>query len=240
MEVHHHAHHEGKKNWKSYVQEFLMLFLAVFCGFLAEYQLEHMIEKERGKQYIRSFYSDLIEDTTTITTSINDFEAKLVAFNKCKTCYDSLNIQYYPGTCMLELFNNSYGYIDLVTSDQTLLQLKNAGGFRLLNKEDADSILLYDKKIRAYLMIETTGFQQKQYEIRVLMAELRNYGEIGQKVFTNDKKLLNKYFNTLKAYERYCFGQLLRLKELKQQANSILGYFKTKYNFEYINKSKKS
>ena len=239
MEVHAHTHtatdpdiQRGKKKWTHYFWEFLMLFLAVFCGFLAEYQLEHKIEKERGKQYIHSFYADLVEDTTTITNSIKDFEAKLFVFSNSKACYDSLSNQNYPGTCMLELFLFSRGYIDLVTSDQTLLQLKNAGGFRLLSKVDADSILLYDKKIRAYMMVETTGFQQKQIEIRVLMEELLNYGGTEQKIFTDDKKLLNKYFNSLRAYESYCFSLLRRLKDLKQKANGIIEYFKTKYDFE--------
>ena len=231
MEVHAHTH-TPRKNWTHYFWEFIMLFLAVFCGFLAEYQLEHKIEKERGKQYIRSFYADLIEDTTTITNSINDYETKIIAFKKAKICYDSLNNQHYSGACMLELFSFCKGYIDLVTSDQTLLQLKNAGGFRLLSKEDVDSILHYDKRVRAYLMVETTGFQQKQIEIRVLMEELQNYGDTEQKVFTDDKKLLNRYFNCLRFYEGYCSALLSRLKGLKQKAKRIIAYFKTKYDFK--------
>ena len=230
MEVHAHTHTPRKK-WTHYFWEFTMLFLAVFCGFLAEYQLEHKIEKERGKQYIRSFYADLIEDTTTITTSINDYETKLIVFDKGRICYDSLNNQNYTGACMLELFSASRGYIDLVNSDQTLLQLKNAGGFRLLSKADADSILHYDKQIRAYLMVETTGFQQKQIEIRVLIEELLNYGNTEQKVFTDDKKLLNRFFNCLRTYEFYCFSLHRRLKDIKQKAIGLIAYFKTKYNF---------
>jgi hypothetical protein len=63
MEVHTHAHTPGKK-WTHYFWEFLMLFLAVFAGFLAENQREHIIEKKREKQYIRSLWQDLQEDTT--------------------------------------------------------------------------------------------------------------------------------------------------------------------------------
>ena len=138
---------------------------------------------------------------------------------------------------MLKLFNLSSGFVDLVPSDQTLQQLKNAGGFRLLDKEDADSIMLYDQQVRLYLKAETTGFQQKQYEIRTLQEQLLNYGSgIGAQtatlMFTDDKKLLNRYFNALSGYRDFCYLQSGFLKKLKQEASSLLTYFKDKYHFK--------
>ena len=236
MEVHHHSH-TARKKWTHYFWEFSMLFLAVFCGFFAEYQLEHKIEKERGKQYILSFYADLISDTATLETSIKDYETKLSVIKNSRKCYDSLSIKGYPGDCMLELFNSSDGFIDLVTADQTLQQLKNAGGFRLLSKEDADSILSYDQQIRLYIKAETTGFQQKQYEIRQLMEQLLNYGSDVEdrtsiKIFIDDKKIVNRYFNSLFNYEAFCSFQCDFQKRLKQKASGMIEYFKTKYHLK--------
>ena len=109
MEVHHHAHHEGKKNWKSYFWEFLMLFLAVFCGFLAEYQLEHKIEGERGKQYIHSFYEDLVHDTARFSVIISDFQNKKTALGSIFFCFDSLKLNIKSTDCLENLYINSKG-----------------------------------------------------------------------------------------------------------------------------------
>jgi len=66
MEVHHHGHHGGKKNWKSYFWEFLMLFLAVTLGFFVENQREHYIEHVRAKEFAKTLFKDLQNDTTLI------------------------------------------------------------------------------------------------------------------------------------------------------------------------------
>jgi hypothetical protein len=241
MEVHHHSHgHHGKKKWTHYFWEFLMLFLAVFCGFLAEYQLEHKIEKDRARQYLRSFYADLANDTASISASIADFNTKLSVLGNCRECYDSLMTKNYSGGCATNLVLHSVGFRDFIQSDQTLQQLKNAGGLRLLKKQDADSILLYDKQVRSYILFETTGFQQRQNELRLVMDQLLNYEEsqlsapeLPKAVFyLDDKKLLNRYFNVLSTYAIYCMLLTNELTRLKQEAVGLLTYFKNKYHYK--------
>jgi len=173
MEVHAHSHTERKK-FTHYLWEFLMLFLAVFCGFLAEYTLEHKIEKEKARQYIHSFYDDLSADTSEFSYLIAGYEWSIDALKSRRECYDSIK-KDPTCKCLVSLFDHSFGFPDLINADQTLLQLKNAGGLRLLNKEDADSILLYDKKIRIYIKNETTGFQETQTDIRNFIHSLLNY-----------------------------------------------------------------
>ena len=134
MEVHHHAHHgHEKKTWKNYFWEFLMLFLAVFCGFLAEYQLEHKIESDRGKQYTYSFYEDMITDSSHFNNLISSFQIKLSAFQNMSPCYDSLLSDHPPKNCLNTLYLNSRSFQDMINTDRTLMQLKNAGGLRLLS-----------------------------------------------------------------------------------------------------------
>jgi hypothetical protein len=245
MEVHHHAHlasggtHTKRKKWTHYFWEFLMLFLAVFCGFLAEYQLEHTIEKDRARQYLRSFYADLENDTASVSASIAAFNAKLSALGNCRECYDSLMMKNYSGGCIANLVLHSVGFRDFIQSDQTLQQLKNAGGLRLLKKQDADSILLYDKQVRSYILFETTGFQQRQNELRLVMDQLINYeegrlspGESMKPLFyMDDKKLINRYFNVLNSYAIYCMLLTNNLIQLKQEATGLLTYFKNKYHY---------
>jgi len=66
MEVHHHGHVHHNKKWKDYLFQFFMLFLAVFCGMLSEYLLEHIVEHNKEEQYIKSFISNIKDDTATL------------------------------------------------------------------------------------------------------------------------------------------------------------------------------
>jgi hypothetical protein len=217
-----------------------MLFLAVFCGFLAEYQLEHRIEKERAKQYIRSFYEDLKADTAEFSRLINIYSASAAVLEKRKDCYESIQKNKDSDDCLVDLFDNSSGFADLITADQTLLQLKNAGGFRLLDKKDTDSILFYDKMVRTYTKEETTGFQQNQYFIRQLIFSLRNYEWVPEQnettgrpvLFSRNKELLNTYFNALNRYVRVSQRLLSLLLALKQKATDLIQYFNNKYQLK--------
>ena len=239
MEVHTHTH-TARKKWTHYFWEFLMLFLAVFCGFLAEYQLEHKIEKERGMQYIRSFYNDLKTDTAEFSRIIRLNEEKLAALQKRNACYDSLPLQmkaYNP--CITELMNHSSGFPDLVNADQTLLQLKNAGGLRLIKQADADSILAYDRMIREYIKGETTGQQENQYRIRDIINSLISYKNLkldkedpSVPFLVPDMQMINKFFVMLDSYYYTCRNTTRTLKRIKQKATGLIEYFKDKYDME--------
>ena len=247
MEVHAHTHtspaHGGtnRKKWTHYLWEFLMLFLAVFCGFLAEYQLEHKIEKDRAKQYVRSFYNDLKTDTAEFARLIVVYERKMDAFSKRDECFDSLSSHkqsYNP--CIGILIRNASGFPDMVNADQTLLQLKNAGGLRLLSQADADSILDYDKQVRVFLRFESTGFQERQYQMREFFYSILNYKNIKLKepdptvplLNTNDPEKINKLFVELNEYAWASLSHLESLKQLNRKAAGLIDYFKDKYHYE--------
>ena len=143
MEVHAHTHTPRKK-WSHYFWEFLMLFLAVFCGFLAEYQLEHVIEHQREKQFMKSMAEDLEKDiqllkdeSQLVMEQFNGLDSIVQIINEgtlgkseVRTMYNLQRKFLYPLT--LELIN------------RTEIQLKNAGGMRLIrNKQVSDSIINY-------------------------------------------------------------------------------------------------
>jgi hypothetical protein len=240
MEVHAHTHTPRKK-WTHYVWEFLMLFLAVFCGFLAEYQLEHKIEKERGHEYIRSFYEDLKADTASYNNYIQHIEVKLAILRGATLCYDSLARQKKANTpCLADLMEAASGFEDVITEDRTLIQLKNAGGLRLLKKEDADSILRYDRLVRIYTKGETTGYQETQYKLRDMIVSLTNYANFmpaqdqGKTplLYKKDPELINRFFVFLRNYSIATFNNKESLKVLRQKAISLIKYFKTEYHFQ--------
>ena len=240
MEVHAHTHTPRKK-WTHYLWEFLMLFLAVFCGFLAEYQLEHKIEKERGRQYIRSFYNDLKTDTAEFARLLVIYDRKKSAFSIRNECFDSLSANTkINNTCLRNLIREVNGFPDMVNADQTLLQLKNAGGLRLLAQADADSILDYDKQIRLFLKYETTGFQERQYRIRDFLYANLNYKSLRLKVpdqnlaifSNNDPEKFNTFFVMLNEYAFASNGHLQSLKQITGKATGLINYFKNKYHFD--------
>ena len=171
MEVHHHSHTERKK-WTHYFWEFLMLFLAVFCGFLAENQREHYIEKKREKKYMISLIKDLEQDLFNIDRVSegkrggilrNDSLFQLLSAGDLST--QTAHI-YYLGR-----FASLRGYF--YPTDGTLQQLRNAGGFRLIQKRDiVDSLQDYENLCRG---IATA---QELEEV-----ELRDYKEIAARIF---------------------------------------------------------
>jgi hypothetical protein len=239
MEVHAHTHTPRKK-WTHYLWEFLMLFLAVFCGFLAEYQLEHKVEQEKGKQYIKSFYEDLVTDSSHFNNLISRFQAKLSILKNMSSCYDSLLSDRPPINCLTTIVRNSLDFPDMVYTDRTLQQLKNAGGLRLLKAADADSILLYDNLLRAYKIAETSGFQEVQSEVRNTFYSLVNYESwkdtlTTSRVFTlygNNKELLNRYFNQLRMYFVWSRARMNDLQKLKKRNAELIDFFKKKNHFQ--------
>ncbi|MEO7982474.1 MAG: hypothetical protein ABI688_00200 [Bacteroidota bacterium] len=251
MEVHHHPH-TARKRWTHYFWEFLMLFLAVFCGFLAENIREHKIEKHRAAQYISSLYEDLKNDTTRINNLIKYDEEKIAALNLMYNCYDTVFQNLKATTCMGILLKNSRSNRGFVLTDRTLKQLANAGGYRLLDKEDADSIITYENMYKGYLDFQTTVFQQAQDNIRNTLNQLASFKVIapvqlttavlgadttseklnGPLLFNDDRLLLNKWFNELAMYLRTTNGQRNSVRNIKDKAVSLLRYYKAKYHLE--------
>ena len=251
MEVHAHSHTPRKK-WTHYLWEFLMLFLAVFCGFLAENFREHQVEKERGKQYIQSLYEDLQADTTRLGLLISSDKNKIAGLNNMMTCYDTVTKNLKSTSCMGLLIKHSKTNAAFQLTDRTLRQLANAGGFRLLNKEDADSILGYESSYRRYQNFESTVFQSAQDNVRNTLDELADFrvnapvqnfttslgidtasGKLqGPLLFTNNRVLLNKWFNELALYLRVTNGQLNILSGLKDKATGLIQYYKNKHHFD--------
>ena len=143
MEVHQHTHTPRKK-WTHYFWEFLMLFLAVFCGFLAEYQLEHTIENNREKQFMKSMVEDLEKDIELLKA-----ESQLVMeqFNGLDSIVQIINEETFGKSAVRKMYNLQRRFLYPLTLElinRTEIQLKNAGGMRLIrNKEVSDSIINY-------------------------------------------------------------------------------------------------
>ena len=143
MEVHAHAHTPRKK-WTHYFWEFLMLFLAVFCGFLAEYQLEHTIEHNREKQFMKSLVEDIEKDIQLLKV---ETQSVMVQFNALDSIVEIINEGTLGKSEVKKMYALQRKFLTPLTLElinRTEIQLKNAGGMRLIrNKEVSDSIINY-------------------------------------------------------------------------------------------------
>jgi hypothetical protein len=149
MEVHHHTASPGKK-WTHYLWEFLMLFLAVFCGFLAENFREKQVENHREKQFIRSLYNDIKGDTANLSRIIANRTAREADLDSTFELLNGSATKEHTGQIYMHAITISRTLVyRFVPNDGTMQQLKNAGGMRLIRKNEVvDSITRYDATIR--------------------------------------------------------------------------------------------
>lgn len=248
MEVHHHAH-TNRQKWTHYLWEFLMLFLAVYLGFLVENIREHRVEHKRADKYIESFYEDLKTDTAKLGRIIRFETMKIQHLSRYRSCYDSLLLNKNPASFLViiknTLFNNGFG-----PEQRTILQLANAGGYRMLKKEDADSITSYVQRCNVIEDYESTAYQQVQDNLRNLFNQLIDFpanaslnknlqdqpSPDADSLFTpfirpGSKPLLDEYFNTLLLYIRVIVNHRNMMRRVNEKAGILIEYFKRKYNF---------
>jgi len=147
MEVHHHGHVHHNKKWKDYLFQFFMLFLAVFCGMLSEYLLEHIVEHNKEEQYIKSFISNIKDDTATLRMYIKVGKDKekgldsLLAVSKGNINAPENRPLFYKWS-----LKTLFTIPTFISNDATSIQLRNSGGYRLIQKRGvADSLTAYDQ-----------------------------------------------------------------------------------------------
>jgi hypothetical protein len=250
MEVHHHPDlHHKRKNFREYFLEFLMIFLAVTMGFIAENIREYITDGQKEKQYVFSLYEDLQADTAKLTFLINYDEEKINVLSHMNSCYDTVSKNLKGTSCMGALVKYSKTNRTFQLTDRTLRQLANAGGFRLLSKEDADSILVYESMYRQYDDFQRTIFQGAQDNVRSTLNLLADFkvnfplqnpapwwGKdttssdlSGPFLFSNDRVLLNKWFNELALYLRITKAQRNLLADLKDEATQLMAFYKNNH-----------
>src|SRR5664279_1231836 len=144
MEVHHHPDlHHKPKPWKEYLLEGLMIFIAVTMGFFAESLREHIGDKEKEHKYIIGLVRDLKLDTAAASSMIileNDLLSHIKSALQIPTGkLKDINTQDTFYFHFLHFFIYDW---EFQRNDNTLVQLKNEGGFSIIQQEGvADSII---------------------------------------------------------------------------------------------------
>ena len=246
METHaHHLHKVPDHGWKHYLFEFFMLFLAITLGFFVENIREHHVETIREKQFMKSLIADLENDTLILRehvahlkSGIAMMDSMIVLLSNPALLPTNTGLLYYFGRLSPRL-------ITLSINTRTFEQLKNSGGFRLV--EDIST----SNKIMTYY--ETLPLIRQLEEI--YQREFDNYKMIAAKVFSptvlkamegpnheiiratnnpvlssNDDQLLRE----LAVFSVYMNGSrrgILSLEEsLARSSNELIKYLKEEYH----------
>ncbi|MFS8082719.1 MAG: hypothetical protein ACMG51_04645 [Ginsengibacter sp.] len=246
MEVHHPPHPSHKKKWTEYLLEFFMLFLAVFLGFLAESKREQMVEKHRETEYMHLLLQDLKQDSSRFNTNINYNKQDLAMIDSAINMLNSFQITdsiskalYYS-----HLVNPYFGI--LVFNQRTISQLKTAGGFRLISRQDVS-----DKIIQYYDAIENAEWLRQE-----VLSALKDDRASGYYIFndnlikeynldsatnimrsskkflllTNDKKVLIPYANKLKMRHDWLVSYNGNLINLQKKCKQLIDLVNKEYH----------
>jgi len=247
MEVHHHAH-TARKKWTHYFWEFLMLFLAVTLGFFVENQREHYIEHKREKQYIQSFYEDLTADE-------QDFELSITYLKAQARDADSLQILMKNITTK-QPANRVYMYLREITrssagllfpNDRTIVQLRNAGGMRLIkNKSVSDSMVGYYRTVGIIQFLSDNALDNKK-SLREKYMPLLNAGDFSKIVDSTsrilnpveilylrsaDPDIINNCLIEVDRIKAINSTLAIRMHNLKEKAGRIKDFIKQEYNLK--------
>mgnify|MGYP000396733346 CR=1 FL=1 len=255
MEVHHHSHHP--KKWKEYISEFLMLFIAVFAGFLAESYLEYRAERHKEHDYLVSLVTDLKMDSTDMSYKMKNMEELVDTSN---SIIIMLAKQKISKENIYRLYNNTV-YLEskdcfLHFANGTIDQLRNAGGFRLIqNKEINDLIKDYivdqgrlnlqtelfrtewnnSKHQRLNLfycdIIYPEGVTFEEMKWVVNQNELENRkNETGGYFLSKDKNDFYKYSNSINSQKGYLIIYQIMTKLQKEKASKLIKLIEEEIN----------
>jgi hypothetical protein len=254
MEVHHHTHtpdpdsHRGRKKWTHYFWEFFMLFLAVTLGFFVENQREHFIEHKSEKQYIQSFYEDLTADE-------NDLEHNIQYLRQQMQDADSLQILLKDAT-KKQPANQIYMYLREITrssdallypNDRTIVQLRNAGGMRLIkNKSVSDSMVGYYRTIEIIQFLSENAIDNKKAlrEKYIPLLNAEDFSKIidsasailnpAETLYLRnvDPDLVNNCLVEVNRIKAINSTLAIRMRRLKEKAGHIKGFIKKEYHLK--------
>ena len=119
---------------KEYFLEFFMLFIAVTLGFFAENLREHYVEKQREKQYLHKLAADLRQDTAKLNFSI---AFKIRKSQQADSLITLITSPDYTRQLPLIYYYARLFFVrePFYATEGTIRQLLNAGGLRLIEKE---------------------------------------------------------------------------------------------------------
>lgn len=220
-----------------------MLFLAVFCGFLAENQREHMIEHRREKQFMSSLLSDLAADTTEIRASAKKAVLTLQYQDSVFLyVYNHKRADFVSAHFSDSLSQYALARLAIVFNDVTAMQLKNAGNWRLIRKQNVSrKIALYwneQENVRIsldrYLLYRDRGRELEErlfafYEFDLAYAR-RIQGPSKIRIIQTTPILWEQYLNIISHTHVTAEQYLKKLDSQLEMAKELIGLLRDEYH----------
>ena len=247
MEVHAHTHSPRKK-WRHYFWEFLMLFLAVTLGFLVENMREHYVENQRERQYIKSFYEDLTADEHDLQLNIDFLRDQMRQADTLQKLMLNINIKQPANRIYMYLrgiIRSSAGR--LYPNDRTIVQLRNAGGMRLIkNKNVSDSMVGYYRTVEIIQFLIDEGLNNRR-SLREKYMPLLNAADFLKIIDTTneiidvpemlflrkaDPDIVNDCLIEIDRIKTLNLALARRIQRLKEKAGRIKEFIKKEYRLK--------
>ena len=247
MEVHAHTHTPRKK-WTHYFWEFFMLFLAVTLGFFVENQREHYVENQREKKYIQSFYEDLTADEYDLQLNINFLRDQKLQADTLQKLMLNVDIKQPANAIYMYLrgITRSSGG-RLYPNDRTIVQLRNAGGMRLIkNKGASDSMVSYYRTADIIQFLTDEGLNNRRL-LRERYMPLLNAGDFIKVLDTSnsivnvpenlylrkaDPDIINDCLIEIDRIKTLNLALAIRIQLLKEKAGRIKNFIKKEYHLK--------
>jgi hypothetical protein len=244
MEVHHHPElpHGKHKHFKEYFLEFLMIFLAVTMGFIAENIREHLSDSSKENEYITGLIKDLKVDTANLNFIISRGEIQLNGIDTLRNIpKGKLSDIKVQDSLFFYTTRDLFAVNPFKSDDITMIQLRNAGGYRLIRKKGAvDSIAKYESKI------DLIGIQQgflstgvnRAVEAANLIFDFNAYKQFKlhrystHVLITNDKEKINSFYNQSWMMSIVVRNYNALLKDHLKYCTNLIAYLKKAYHIE--------
>jgi 3-methyladenine DNA glycosylase AlkD len=224
-----------------------MLFLAVFCGFLAEYQLEHYIENNREKQYIKSFAEDLEADNIYMEERLNNFTEKIKKADSLILLLS--NVDKKEGINDIYYFFRAIGrHSPFGVNDRTIIQLRNAGGMRLIsNKNVSDSMVRYYKDVDNIKYLDERLIERISTQVTITdkLLDGIDWGKLTDtvdniivrvkeplKLRTTDEETINAAIMNVQRMSSLTLALKMAVRRLKERANVMRQFILKEYHLE--------
>lgn len=247
MEIHpSHGRHSKNKKVKEYFFEFLLIFFAVTMGFFAENIREYFVERHREKEYIRSISEDLNADVYTLDSIITIRKNKdimldslLYLLNYTNPAQHGNEIYYYA-----RWSPRTYRFY---SHDRTILQLKNSGNWRLIQKNEVSSVLQkYDEVVRSLgVYIE----QREESLVLIMYSSLNKIFDNKEfskmvngmgftrptdnpQLLSSDKKIINEFSNQIHFLKNSNLYFINTSTILLNHAQQTLNLLKSEYSVQ--------
>lgn len=159
MEVHHHPQVE-KKSIKEYLLEYIMIVLAVTTGFFAESFRDYLNDHAKEKEYIVSIKKDLETDTANLNIWVPAMRASIGNLDTLiKLLQDPVHTQ--RGNDLYYLARLSTRARLFEPTDNTIIELKNSGNFRLISNQQVLKELVNIEKTKSrYLELNRVSSEE--------------------------------------------------------------------------------